>query len=931
MKIDVLYRKRSLKVVLLVSTAVLLLASQALQASDRLWFEFTLPCDDGSPSFLSFDNGGPITQQISVVGDHLYADGSRIRLFGINFYGSAACPSNEQAERTAKRLAKLGFNFAKLAGLEGQILANTDPIEFNTTKLDNMFYFISELKDNGVYVGLQLNIGANRAQPSVYFNPDTIQLQKQYAQELLTQKSNLANDPVLALVQFINEVYMLGPFQNCDLHTDAECEARLGPNAAPLSEALLPPGQWQPKQQFLPKNVDATESDFLDVEWNARLLAKYGSRTGLKNAWEDGCSSGKTSLEAGEDPSNSTVERILFQNCEDYCPNRLMDTVTFYYQLAQEHIADMFDYLRNSNTLGLGDRMITTVENFWGMPTKLAQHGTNVMAQHVPWAHPHYFGEQYQYVNAPMVEGPVQQGQLIHNWPLWIELNNTIWKASAVSAVEDRPLIMAEYSHPSPNEFKAEGPLLIACYGRLQDWDGIILHEYGSTSGNNRIDSAFELADDPATMAQIPVAARVFRNGLVEASSDTLIVPFWEDGAFDGESGVLNDWWNCLAQHYCYWNSKGIDAAWSLVRKTRMEFCETEGECSTSTNPGSAPTPVFDSDTGQLHWDMNKGLVTVNAPSAQAAIGFVDSNINLSCLQIDASAPTDFAVISLVPLDDANINSSEKLLLTAVSRVKNTGMSPEPPQLKQELTLIDWGGSPVLLEAVEAQVTLTIPQASLIRVYRLDETGNKTTQIPVTKAGNDFTFSIGSHSTLWYGIEVEPLDTAAVFRVIKEGDVLADGSFYGQDFRSGAADVAEWVSVSERVEPGDVVELDPKCPHHYRKARGPCSNLVAGVVSSDPGFVLGSEDLGSSSRLSTADPRPSAADSALLALVGIVPVKVVDEGGLIQPGDLLTASSTPGYAMRWSGEESCDCGLVGKALEPLTEASGTILVLLMSH
>ena len=109
--------------------------------------------------------------------------------------------------------------------------------------------------------------------------------------------------------------------------------------------------------------------------------------------------------------------------------------------------------------------------------------------------------------------------------------------------------------------------------------------------------------------------------------------------------------------------------------------------------------------------------------------------------------------------------------------------------------------------------------------------------------------------------------------------------FYGRDFVSGSADVAEWVPVSEEVEPGDVLEIDPENPGYYRKARGPCSSLVAGVVSTEPGFVLGHGE--------------DTEGKALLALLGIVPVKVTDEGGPIRPGDLLVVSSTPGYAMRW--------------------------------
>jgi hypothetical protein len=75
----------------------------------------------------------------------------------------------------------------------------------------------------------------------------------------------------------------------------------------------------------------------------------------------------------------------------------------------------------------------------------------------------------------------------------------------------------------------------------------------------------------------------------------------------------------------------------------------------------------------------------------------------------------------------------------------------------------------------------------------------------------------------------------------------------------------------------------------------------------------------------------SAEGYALLALSGIVPVKVTNEGGPIQPGDLLVSSSTPGHAMRWARDGSCPCTLVGKALEPMTDERGVVSVLLTAH
>jgi len=159
-------------------------------------------------------------------------------------------------------------------------------------------------------------------------------------------------------------------------------------------------------------------------------------------------------------------------------------------------------------------------------------------------------------------------------------------------------------------------------------------------------------------------------------------------------------------------------------------------------------------------------------------------------------------------------------------------------------------------------------------------------------------------------------ETSAVFRATPDGDVRADGVIFASAFEAGSADVAEWVLVDEQVEPGDVLELDPSNPGHYRRVRGACTSLLGGVVSSKPGLLLGSL---------------AANGKAVLALVGIVPVKVTNEGGPILPGDLLVTSSTPGHAMRWAGPEPCPCALVGKALEPMTGESGVILVLLTAH
>ncbi len=169
----------------------------------------------------------------------------------------------------------------------------------------------------------------------------------------------------------------------------------------------------------------------------------------------------------------------------------------------------------------------------------------------------------------------------------------------------------------------------------------------------------------------------------------------------------------------------------------------------------------------------------------------------------------------------------------------------------------------------------------------------------------------GFSVTIRYGNPPSCTHTGAIFRIERAtGNVCADGSFV-----SGGADVAEYISVSEAVEPGDVVELDPHVLRQYRRARSAYSKLVAGVVSTQPGVVLGAK-------------HAAREGWALMALVGRVPVKATTENGPIRPGDLLTSASKPGYTMRCESPRACEGALLGKALQALDVGEGVILVLL---
>jgi hypothetical protein len=131
-------------------------------------------------------------------------------------------------------------------------------------------------------------------------------------------------------------------------------------------------------------------------------------------------------------------------------------------------------------------------------------------------------------------------------------------------------------------------------------------------------------------------------------------------------------------------------------------------------------------------------------------------------------------------------------------------------------------------------------------------------------------------------------------------------------------DVAEWVPSTQKLAAGTVVVLDTTRSNHVVASSTAYDTRVAGVVSAQPGVLLGE---GGEGRL-------------MVATTGRVRVKVDATRGPIRVGDLLVTSDVEGVAMK---SEPVPVGgrpmhlpgtLIGKALEPLESGVREILVLL---
>jgi len=134
----------------------------------------------------------------------------------------------------------------------------------------------------------------------------------------------------------------------------------------------------------------------------------------------------------------------------------------------------------------------------------------------------------------------------------------------------------------------------------------------------------------------------------------------------------------------------------------------------------------------------------------------------------------------------------------------------------------------------------------------------------------------------------------------------------------GGADFAEPFALSnEQVPGGAVMVIDPLRPGHLKLSTEAYDSKVAGIVSGagggQPGVVLTQTGV--------------LEDGRNVALSGRVYALVDADYSPVEPGDLLTTSSTPGYAMKASDVGRRSGAVLGKAMTPLPTGRGLVLVL----
>lgn len=590
-------------------------------------------------------------------GDFVFPDTDEpVRFWAVN--GPPDQLSGEELQRCARRLAKYGVNLIRLHGAVFDKKGAADPEKVRRTQEK-----IAAMKSAGIYSHLSIYFplwmqpeaddallkGYNRKQhpfAALMFNPEfQARYREWWRAILLTPDANgkkLVEDPALFGVEVQNEDSFFF---------------------------------WT----FNPDTIPPEQMELLEKKFGDWLKEKYGTLEAAAEKW------GRMAVKRDDFAAGRVGFRPLW-NIANERQLRDQDTARFLYETQRDFYAGTVAFLRS-----LGFKGLVTASN-WNT------------------ASPEVLGplEKWSYTTGDFIDrhGYFSVSHRGDNSEWSLRDGHTYADRSALrfdNAVPGKP---PQFEHPSmdvtyggkpsmisettwnrPNRYRSEAPLYYAAYGALQGTDAIV--HFALDGAEWSLKPGFFMQPwtlmAPSQMAQFPAAALIYRRGLIKQggvlatinlnTADLLALkgtPLPQDASFDELR--LKD----VPQGTEVKPGQRIDPLIHYAGRTEVNF--TDGPASTKLT-GLKPlvdraARVVRSSTGELALDYGKGLLKLNAPAAQGAVGNLASareGVELS--EITIRSGLDNAHIVLVTLDNKPVVQSSKMLLQVMSEERATGFA----------------------------------------------------------------------------------------------------------------------------------------------------------------------------------------------------------------------------------------------------------------
>ncbi len=659
--------------------------------------------------------------QTSPEGKFVWSNGKRARFWGINVSNRSIFVTHAQIDRVVDVFARAGVNMVRFEAVDstGGILDSDDPNSSRTLdkkKLDTLDYWVSKVKERGIYYYFDLidfrvfksgdgvpgydQVG-RAAKPYAFFDRQMIELQKEYARELLTHKNaytglKYIDDPALALLEICNEHGLFFKANNFDTLVE------------PYGTAL---------RQL----------------WNRWLLDRYGSREAIETAW--GKLSETNVLTVAEDPGVYGVNLPLFSPPPAREPaldnlvvdvrranTRLSDGVRFMYEVQRAYFREMKTALRE---MGLKIPITGVVSSEF--PPDLASVSAEL----------DFTSENY-YADHPTFDGKDWEGEYFYNDLNPMRAGTPYQVAPWLASLrwDNKPVVVREWADVWPNRYRAISIPEMVANCAMQDFDAVLLFGYSITKDPEKLND-FNHQCDPVVWGMFGLGAQAFLRGDVKASPSTATILHTSESLYKWPNGITNlyrlAWFvrlNSTFENRRESERKSSTSTVSLRDKRIVPETKNLAPVNFTISPNDPSivgsildqlhnvgvpvygrmleTGIMSSCTGEIVRNTTAGFMTINTPRTIAICGElpVSKAIIIGAMTFYSRSP--LGAIMVTSLDGQPLKTSKRYIVKMVSRAENTEQELEATPLNApgRFRVKNWGKSPVLTFGVPDGITV---------------------------------------------------------------------------------------------------------------------------------------------------------------------------------------------------------------------------------
>ena len=673
----------------------------------------------------------------------VFTDGTPVKFWGVD---ASMAETVEAQERQARFYARHGINMVRQHPVEsvlGSLQGSGGSLHFDAERLDRFDRWFSILKNNGIYMTWSIFyhhviLPDQGIDPDLYgelpdrgAGKDTYALatfiqeyqdsQWRYASVLLDHVNpytGLAykDDPALAIVEARNEdsIFFHNPL------SDKFVQGRSYPNHGARLKRM-----WQ---QWVKSTYRSDTS--LARAWGAGLktTTKYNSDGSVRSRGDsvdqtNMCIYAAWEMERDGPRWNKSAEK-----------KRMGDFIRFLAEMQRRTYETYQQRLRDLGYKGV------TVSTAWkaGGPAASAANLWSDDAMGAIDRH-NYFGGGAG--GHGIAAGRVNNDTHL-NKPGRAILSSGLWQ------VEDKTFIMTEWTQKPPNQWKAEIAPLVAFYGLgLQGWDASY-HFAGSRSimGNGWPGMSSYVTETPHYIAQFPALAFAIYQGHIEEGDVVAARRLSTDEVFAGV--------DALGQKY---GAVGYDENELLAHGDVPAEALAAGRVTLKVQDGQGPSyaaglsnywnprmQTVRSNTGQLTWDYGRRVVRIHSDRTQGLVGFAAGHsYDLPAVAIE-EIDTPFVTLLFTPLDNRALIESGHILITALARDKQLGTVYNADGTE----LLETGGPPLLLEPVQATITL---KGNAVASVRAVDVYGVPTDNELERSDNTFRID-GRYATYYYEV-----------------------------------------------------------------------------------------------------------------------------------------------------------------------------------